>query len=50
MLGDDSGLLRALAGDFRATGMTPIIAIFGQTLVLVQFLSGLIIPVFQCHR
>lgn len=30
--GDDTGLLRALADDFRATGMTHIIAISGRIL------------------
>ena len=35
LLGDDSGLPRALADDFRGTGMTYIIAISGQTEALV---------------
>lgn len=35
LLGDDSGLPRALADDFRATGMTHIIAISGFNIALI---------------
>ncbi len=46
LLGDDSGLPRALVDDFRATGMTHIIAISGFNIaVIIGLLDVITVPV-----